>query len=73
MADAETAAPASGTIAPAPAAKPKKSTTPQVESQDDLAYLKGEHGEAEQQKQVRSPNPRRPNKQNRQSSRGERR
>jgi hypothetical protein len=62
MANDNAEASSGGAVAPARAAKRHKQTVPQLESQDDLAYLKGEHGESEQQKQVRTPAPRRPAK-----------
>ena len=46
-----------------PASKRKAKPGLQVESQNDLAYLTGEHEQAEVEKQVRTPAPRRtPNK-----------
>ncbi|MHB1134572.1 MAG: hypothetical protein ACYC4L_19550 [Chloroflexota bacterium] len=51
-----------GKVAPTPAAKRKvkPGTKPQLESQNDLAYLTGEHEPAEAEKQVVTPAPRRP-------------
>jgi len=72
MANDNAEASTGGTVAPARVVKRNKQAAPQLESQDDLAYLEGEHEESEQQKQVRTPAPRRPSK-NKESSRGDRR
>ena len=62
MAKDNAEASAGGTVAPARVAKRNKQAALELESQDDLAYLAGEHEESEQQKQVRTPAPRRPAK-----------
>jgi len=72
------AAPGGSRTAEAGAAKPegrnrkRASVQVQLESQDDLAYLTGEHDAKEAEKQIKSPAPRRPSK-GKESARSERR
>lgn len=62
-----------GTVAPTPAAKRKTKAGVQIESQNDLAYLTGEHSPAETEQQVRTPAPRRTPTKPKPASRGDRR
>ena len=62
-----------GTVAPTPAAKRKVKPGQRLESQNDLAYLTGEHGPAEVEQQVRTPAPRPKQNKPKPASRGDRR